>query len=177
MDESARIAGKSTFELCRELVSVLSARRETLAVCESLTAGLCAARIADVPGASAVLRGGFITYATDLKESLAGVSTATVEDHGVVSAQCVREMACGAQRRCDASWGLSLSGVAGPDSQDGHPAGTVFIGLAGPEGIRAVRAGGEEGLKGSRHEIREQAVRQAIGLLLLSIKEAQTADG
>lgn len=161
--------GTSTLDpqqLCHELVQVLTARKETVAVCESLTAGLCAARIADIPGASAVLRGGFITYATELKIELAGVLRETVEEFGVVSAQCVEEMADGARTQCASTWGIALSGVAGPDSQEGHPAGTVFIGIAGPDGTHAVKAGGSEGLAGSRQAIREHAVAHACAALL-----------
>lgn len=115
-----------------DLVHILTERGETLAFCESLTAGLASATVASVPGASHVLRGGLVTYATDLKESLAGVPAAVLEAHGPVAAVTARHMARGAQKACDATWGVALTGVAGPDPQDGHPVGEVHIAVAGP---------------------------------------------
>ena len=82
-----------------------------------------------VPGASAVYRGGLITYATDLKATLAGVSAVTLERDGPVAPTTAAELAIGAARRCAADWGLAVTGVAGPDPQDGHPVGQVFVGI------------------------------------------------
>lgn len=118
--------------LARDLVHTLTDRRETLALCESLTAGLASATVATVPGASAVLRGGLVTYATDLKASLAGVPEKILDRYGPVSAVTARHMARGAQSVCGATWGVALTGVAGPDPQDGHPVGEVHIAVAGP---------------------------------------------
>lgn len=114
------------------LVRTLTERGETLAFCESLTAGLACSTVASVPGASHVLRGGLVTYATDLKEALAGVPSSILETHGPVAASTARHMARGAQKACGATWGVALTGVAGPDSQDGHPVGEVHIAVAGP---------------------------------------------
>lgn len=114
------------------LVRTLTERGETLAFCESLTAGLASATVATVPGASNVLRGGLVTYATDLKGSLAGVPAEVLDRHGPVSAMTARHMARGAQSVCGATWGVALTGVAGPDPQDGHPVGEVYIAVAGP---------------------------------------------
>ncbi|WP_087118103.1 CinA family protein [Corynebacterium urinipleomorphum] len=114
------------------LVRTLTERGETLAFCESLTAGLASATAATVPGASKVLRGGLVTYATDLKGSLAGVPAAVLDRHGPVSSVTARHMARGAQSVCGATWGVALTGVAGPDPQDGHPVGEVHIAVAGP---------------------------------------------
>ncbi len=114
------------------IVDALKRRGETLAFAESLTAGLAAATVASVPGASAVLRGGVVTYATDLKHSLAGVDERLLADAGPVAAATAAAMADGARRVCGADWGVALTGVAGPDSQDGHPVGEVFVGVAGP---------------------------------------------
>lgn len=111
------------------LVREFTRRGLTIATAESLTAGLCAATIAEVPGASAVLRGGVIVYATELKHDLAGVSEETLRAHGPVAAETAVELAEGAARRCGADVGVALTGVAGPDPQDGHPAGEVFIGI------------------------------------------------
>src|SRR5699024_3768076 len=108
--------------------------------CESLTAGLASATVADVSGASTVLRGGLITYATELKVDLANVSQELIDVHGVVSDDVAAAMATGTREVCNSRWAVSLTGVAGPDAQDGHPAGEVFIGCAGPDGTSVVRA-------------------------------------
>ncbi|MFD1814136.1 CinA family protein [Rhodococcus gannanensis] len=144
------------------LVAELAGRGQTLASAESLTAGLFAATIAGVPGASAVLRGGVIVYATDLKAELAGVAEATLAADGPVASSTAAELAAGAATRCRADWGVGLTGVAGPDPQDGKPVGTVFVAVAGPDGVR-IR---ELMLPGGRWEIRRAAVDAAMSDLL-----------
>jgi nicotinamide-nucleotide amidase len=116
------------------VVAALAARGETLAVAESLTAGLLAATIVEVPGASAVFRGGLIVYATDLKASLAGVDATLLAERGPVDGKVASELARGARDRCGADWGLATTGVAGPTEQDGKAVGTVFVGLSTPSG-------------------------------------------
>lgn len=122
-------------DVAAHLVELLCERNQTVATCESLTAGLAAATIAGVPGASAVLRGGLVTYATDVKVHLAGVDPTTIETHGVISGYCALEMARGAQRRLDADWAVAFTGVAGPDRQDNHPVGEVWAAIVGPNDI------------------------------------------
>lgn len=112
------------------LVSALKARGWTVATAESLTAGLLAATIADVPGASAVLRGGLVVYATELKHVLADVPQQVLTRYGAVSAETARALATGAAARCGANVGIGLTGVAGPDEQEGRPVGTVFVGVS-----------------------------------------------
>lgn len=127
--------------VCAELVAELGRRGETVAVCESLTAGLAGAMLVDVPGASAVFRGGLVTYATELKHTLAGVPMEVLAHHGPVSKECATAMAVGVRERCDADWGVALTGVAGPDPQDNHPVGEVWIGFADAHGWSdAIRA-------------------------------------
>ncbi|MFD4294916.1 CinA family protein [Rhodococcus sp. NPDC058505] len=144
------------------LVAALTERRETVATAESLTAGLLAATIAGVPGASVVLRGGLIVYATDLKVGLAGVSAATLAADGPVAASTAAELATGAAARCGSDWGIGLTGVAGPDPQDGTPVGTVFLGVAGRDGVAVRRLT----LPGGRWEIRRAAVAEAVSDVL-----------
>jgi nicotinamide-nucleotide amidase len=105
----------------------LEERGWTLGVAESLTAGLIGARIGAVPGASRTFRGSIASYATEVKQSVLGVTT----DH-VVSEQCAIEMAVGAQRVLGADVGIAATGVAGPDEQDGQPPGTVWFAIALP---------------------------------------------
>ncbi|MEJ5919662.1 CinA family protein [Corynebacterium sp. H78] len=150
-----------------ELVVELRSQKLTVATCESLTAGLLSATIAGVPGASAVLRGGIITYATEMKHQLADVSVQLLHDYGPVSRQCAAAMADGARQRCDADFGVSLTGVAGPTEQDGHPVGEVWCGLSRAEGtvVKRLQLSPESG----RWGIRSEAVTRAIELLLEEI--------
>jgi nicotinamide-nucleotide amidase len=145
-----------------EVVRRLRGRRETFAVAESLTGGLLAATIVDVPGASLVFRGGLVVYATDLKATLAGVPPELLAAHGPVHPDVAAALAAGARARCGADWGLGTTGVAGPDPQDGVPVGTVYLGLAGPDGTREVR---RLDLAGDRPAIRRATVTAALDLL------------
>lgn len=132
----------------------------TVATAESLTAGMVAATIAEVPGASAVLRGGLIVYATDLKESLAGVPRQTLDEFGAVSPDTAAALANGAASRCSADIGIGLTGVAGPDRQEGHPPGTVFIGLSRNMSAKVHRLS----VNGDRARIRAAATLVGIDL-------------
>ena len=176
-------------EVARELIDELRSRNETICFCESLTAGLVSATLADVPGASAVLRGGLVVYATDLKHSLAGVSESVLAAHGPVSAATAREMARGARRVCEADWAAAVTGVAGPDTQDGHPVGEVWVGLSGARwtasssaaelvpaqaGRYALIEGSPEPVRvlaGQRNDIRRAAVHAALVGALAAIRE------
>ncbi|SHM43791.1 CinA family protein [Cryptosporangium aurantiacum] len=144
------------------VLAALRARGATLATAESLTGGMLAARLVDVPGASAVFRGGLVAYATDLKATLVGVESALLDRLGPVAGEVAAALAEGARQRCGADWGLGTTGVAGPDPQDGKPAGTVFIGVAGPGGAPAVR---ELHLTGDRPAIRAATVDAVLSLL------------
>ncbi|OLB79582.1 MAG: competence protein [Actinobacteria bacterium 13_2_20CM_2_71_6] len=151
------------------VLDVLRARGQTLAVAESLTGGLLAATIVDVPGASLAFRGGLVVYATDLKATLAGVPPELLAAHGPVDPDVAAALARGARLRCAADWGLSTTGVAGPDPQGDHPVGTVYLGLAGPDGVGTVR---RLNLTGDRANIRRAAVAHALELLSETLSEA-----
>jgi len=159
--------------LAREVLAALGRRSETLATAESLTGGLLGQLITDVPGASSSYLGGVISYATRLKATLAGVDPATLAALGPVAARTAAEMAAGVAGRCQADWGLATTGVAGPDAQDGHPVGQVFIGVHGPAGRRSVR---ELNLAGDRPEIRRQTAAYALQLLAMSLREESGGD-
>ena len=97
--------------------------------------------LTDAPGASVGYVGGVISYATRLKDTLAGVSPATLQAVGPVAEQTAAEMAEGVCRRCQADWGMATTGVAGPEPQDGHPVGEVFVAVAHPAyGLLRVKA-------------------------------------
>ena len=126
--------GNATFEQSHasalRLVHVLADAGLTVATCESLTGGLVGATITSIPGASAVFRGGLLTYASDLKAALAGVDAQWIAEHGVVNDTTARQMATGCAHTCQADLGLACTGVAGPDRQDGQRPGTVHIAVA-----------------------------------------------
>ncbi|WP_216216336.1 CinA family protein [Amycolatopsis aidingensis] len=145
----------------RAVVAALTGRGETVAAAESLTAGLLCATLAEVPGASAVLRGGLVVYATELKATLAGVDPGLLARHGAVHPEVAAQLAAGASRVCRAEWGLGLTGVAGPDPQDGIEPGTVYLGLHGPD-LRTTRA---LRLSGDRASIRVASAAAALDLL------------
>ncbi|GAA2544177.1 CinA family protein [Winogradskya consettensis] len=142
-------------------VALLVERGQTLAVAESLTGGLLAATIVEIPGVSAVFRGGLVVYATDLKHSLAGVPSGLLDERGPVDGEVAQALAEGARERCGADWGLATTGVAGPDPQDGKPVGLVYVAVAGPTN-KIVR---ELLLTGSRAAIRLGAMLSALDLL------------
>lgn len=148
--------------VAKQVLEALRASSQTLATAESLTCGLLAGTVASVPGASAVLRGGLAAYATDVKTSVLGVDRLLIAEAGVVSAPCAEAMAVQARRLFGADWSLSTTGVAGPDPQDGHPVGEVYVAVAGPGGgVDSARLD----LPGSRQEIRLATVLAALNLL------------
>lgn len=155
-----------------ELIELLSERRLTVAVAESLTGGLLVAELIRIPGASAVILGGVVAYNTALKHSVLGVDAALLAEHGPVHPEVARQMASGVRevlavdgRRADV--GLSTTGVAGPQAQDGHSPGTVFLGLALGDDVSSLRLD----LVGDRQTIRNRVVFES----LLRLKEALSA--
>jgi nicotinamide-nucleotide amidase len=144
-----------------EVHRLLAERDATVAVAESLTGGLLGAALTSMAGASATFRGGVLVYATDLKETLGGVPGPLLDAEGAVSAEVAAAMAAGVRDRTGATYGVALTGVAGPDLQDGHPAGTVFVAVAGPAGgqVRSLR------LRGDRAAIRSGTVDAALEML------------
>jgi nicotinamide-nucleotide amidase len=142
------------------LHAALLERGQTVGCAESLTGGELASLLSITPGASATFAGGVVTYATELKRRLLAV-TATQ----VVSGDCALQMASGVRDLLQVDWALSTTGVAGPDLQEGQPAGTVFVGLAGRATARFVRLS----LEGDRAAIRAGACAGALDLLLTEV--------
>jgi nicotinamide-nucleotide amidase len=143
------------------LVLELARRGQTVAAAESLTGGLLCATLVNVPGASQVLRGGLVVYATDLKASLAGVPAELLQRRGPVDPDVAVALARGARERCGADWGLATTGVAGPDPHDGVAVGTVHVAVADAADaqVRSLR------LDGGREAVRAGAVAAALDLL------------
>lgn len=154
------------------LIGLLRAGGWTLATCESLTGGGIGATLTSVPGASTVFRGGLITYASDLKASLAGVNADFIAEHGVINGRTAQEMAIGAASSCRADIGLSCTGVAGPDGEDGEAPGTVWLGLALPTGWDDRIRGRLLRLHGERGQIRAQTISSALAWLSECLGEA-----
>jgi nicotinamide-nucleotide amidase len=104
-----------------------------------------------------------ISYATRLKETLAGVDSETLSELGPVAERTAAEMAQGVAQRCNADWGIATTGVAGPDAQNSHPVGQVFVAVSHPAGdVLRVK---ELSLQGERAAIRQQAAIAALALL------------
>lgn len=152
--------------LASALQAELFKRSQMLATAESLTGGRLGDVMSAAPGASDTYLGGVISYATDVKHSVLGVSEETIEKHGVVSAECAEEMAAGVRKLVGADWAVSTTGVAGPAKQEDKPVGLVFIGVAGPGEVRSERFD----FDGDRAEIREKVVKAAIDLVLESVR-------
>lgn len=165
--EQSTAPGGQTERLATAIIRTMTERSLTLGTCESLTGGLVGAALTAVPGASKVYRGGFITYATELKTRLAGVDSALVDEFGVVNEETATQMAVGTLSGLGVQMALSCTGVAGPDPQDGQPVGTVWLALAidlpGPTHPVLTRP---LTLTGDRAQIRTQVVEQSLKMLL-----------
>jgi nicotinamide-nucleotide amidase len=151
--------------LAARLLALLNDRGETLATAESLTGGLVGATLTAIAGASATYRGGVVAYATDVKSSLLGVSGELLAARGAVDGDVAAAMATGVRRVLGADWGLALTGVAGPEPQDGRPVGTLYVGIVGPDGPAVA----EHRLSGDRHAIRVTSCRTALHALYLQL--------
>jgi nicotinamide-nucleotide amidase len=150
-------------ELARAVHELLLAQGATLAVAESLTGGALGAVMTAVPGVSATFRGGITAYATELKTELLGVPADLLAQKGPVNPLVAAAMAAGVRSRLGASYGLATTGVAGPDQQDGHRPGEVYLGLAGGGRLRLLHR--RLDLTGDRAAIRAGAVVAALGFL------------
>lgn len=162
-----------TADVASDVLAALETRGWTLAVAESLTGGAVCAELVGVPGASRVLLGGVVAYATAVKQTVLGVEPDLLAESGPVHPEVARQMAEGVRHAVAvegraADVGISTTGIAGPDSPDGQPVGTVHVGVALPFGSRtaAFHFGGD------RSEIRSQAVRAVLGELHRVLKDA-----
>ncbi|MWA14029.1 CinA family protein [Streptomyces sp. BA2] len=182
-----------------EVLRLLQARGETLAVAESLTGGLVAAEVTAVPGASRVFRGSVTAYATELKHEVLGVDGTLLAERGAVDAEVALQMAAGVRKVMGADWGVATTGVAGPEPQDGQAVGTVFVAVDGP-GSAVVGPGSAVGgadsmiggagsalrsegkvaalrLNGERSDIRMESVRSVLTLLVERLSGERAGNG
>ena len=148
--------------LASVVVEELKKRQKSITAAESLTAGLFQATLADFSGVSAIFNGGFVTYSLEEKSKMLDISEQELKEYGVVSEFTARKMAEQARLKTQSDYGVSLTGVAGPDSLEEHPAGTVFIGLAHAKGTEVIKAN----IAGrSRADVRHIAVMHAFNLV------------
>lgn len=152
----------------KELVDLMTKRSISLATCESITGGGIGAEITAVPGASNIYRGSLVTYAKDLKSTLAGVDEELIEHEGVINELTAIQMALGAQSRCDADWAVATTGVAGPTEVEGKKVGTVWFAVVGPAPGMSTRPQYTElkHFEGDRQAIRAAAIEHALAMLL-----------
>lgn len=150
-------------------VSVLEAakaRGVMIATAESCTGGMVAAALTDIPGSSAVVDRGMVTYTNAAKVEMLGVSQATLDAFGAVSEETAAEMARGALHHSHAQLAVSITGIAGPGGSDHKPEGRVCFAVAGPQGVTAQTV--EFGAQG-RAQVRAAARDHALGLLLAAL--------
>lgn len=148
--------------MARVVFDLLKKKHKTITAAESLTAGLFQSSIADFSGSSSVFNGGFVTYSIEEKSKMLQIPLEKLQEHGVVSHFTAEKMAEQSLKLIDADFGIGLTGVAGPDSLEGHPAGTVFIGIATREKVHSIRVliGGRR-----RSDVRHIACLYAFNLV------------
>ena len=167
LDDDIVAAGKKLLDICR--------RKELIiATAESCTGGLVAGTLTEIPGVSSMLDRGFITYSNEAKQEMLGVSAQTLEKYGAVSSQTAEEMARGALARAPVDLAVSVTGIAGPDSDDTQkPVGLVHFAAASRSGqlVHIEKKFGNPG----RSEIRKRSVLQAF-IMLHELAEKEPAN-
>ena len=158
------MADQSAIDAAKALLDICSRKKLTLATAESCTGGLVAATISEIPGSSAVLDRGFVTYSNEAKQQMLGVTPATIDVYGAVSTECAEEMAKGALAHASVDLAVSITGIAGPTGAvPGKPIGLVYFCAASRSGrvIAHDRKYGDIG----RTKVRDQSVLQALRML------------
>jgi nicotinamide-nucleotide amidase len=158
------MADQSAIDAAKALLDICSRKKLTLATAESCTGGLVAATISEIPGSSAVLDRGFVTYSNEAKQQMLGVTPAAIDVYGAVSTECAEEMAKGALAHASVDLAVSITGIAGPTGAvPGKPIGLVYFCAASRSGrvIAHDRKYGDIG----RTKVREQSVLQALKML------------
>lgn len=149
--------------MTKKVLEHLKSQHLTVSTCESCTGGLIAGALTDPAGASSVFVGGVVSYWTEIKHRVVGVSQETLDRFGAVSPQTAKEMAEGIRQVMGTDLGISVTGVAGPDSDDrGNPVGCVYLALADETTTTVYHP---DGLGSDRDTIRRNAVRFALSLL------------
>ena len=152
----------------QQLVSLCTSENITISSCESLTAGLFTSTIASIPGASSILKGGLVTYFTQMKTVLAHVDANLIQTYGVISEECARAMANETREIMDVDYCVSFTGNAGPSAWEEKPAGRVYCAIASARGVKVY---GFQCTSLSRNEVREHVVKQMIHILIQTIQK------
>jgi nicotinamide-nucleotide amidase len=155
------------------VVALLRGLDLSVGTAESLTGGLVCAALTSVPGASTVVRGGVVAYASEVKADLLGVDPELLAREGAVCEPVAAQLADGIRRVLGCAVGVSTTGVAGPDPADGQPVGTVFVGASGPWGIVVEPLA----LTGDRDQIRAASVLAALTLLERALENLRDGVG
>jgi nicotinamide-nucleotide amidase len=166
---SAFFYGYENDTLEKQTMDLLMKRNATVSSAESLTGGLFGRTMTDQPGSSSVFKGGIIAYSNELKKNLLSVPDSLIKEHGAVSEKCAEWMAEHIKKMAKTDYGISFTGVAGPEQQEEKPVGTIFIGLAGPQKTKVFPVK----LAGTRKSIREKTVKHGLYLLNRLVKEDQ----
>ncbi|KAK4172871.1 hypothetical protein QBC36DRAFT_304115 [Triangularia setosa] len=167
---------ETLLDIAADVIRLLKSANTTVGVAESLTAGGVMAALTSVPGASAAFRGGVVTYATPLKQTLLSVDANLIAREGVIHADVASQMAEGARKTTTydktlpTTWGIGTTGVAGPDKQDGKEVGTVYIGIASSTGSKAF---GPFNFPGTRERVRQATVIEALARLREELVDAK----
>ncbi|KAJ4112466.1 hypothetical protein NW768_011630 [Fusarium equiseti] len=173
---STQCLRRNTESLAHDVIHLLKQTHSTVAVAESLTGGSIMAALTSISGSSSVFRGGIVSYDTGLKTNILKVDKDVISQHGVVHEEVARQMATGIRDvtalETPTTWGVSTTGVAGPEPQDGKPAGTVFIGISGGGRDRAL---GPFRFEGGRDEIRRETIVEALEQLRKLLADRTTS--
>lgn len=154
--------------LAKETVKILKEKNKTITAAESLTAGLFQSTLGEISGVSQVFKGGFVTYSAEMKEKLLSIDSNLIETYGVVSRECAEAMAVQVRKIVDVDYGLSFTGVAGPDELENQPAGTVWIALADRKGIVDCQ---KFSFTRDRQAVRDASVMAGLNLLRKQLKK------
>ena len=164
------VFGVEEEELQHAVIQLLEQKRLSVATAESVTAGLVAEKLGEVPGASVCLRGGIVAYQNEIKADLLGVPEALIEEHGVISAPVVEAMAIGCRTRFQSDFAVSTVGLAGPGGGTPEkPVGLVFVGLAWNGGV------GSQSFSwiGTRRGVQSRTAKMALNRLRLHLLKSK----
>ncbi|RLL45383.1 competence/damage-inducible protein A [Oceanobacillus piezotolerans] len=159
--------GENDDTLEQQVIQLLKEKQLTIAAAESLTGGMFASKLISVSGASNVVQGGIVSYHANVKQKVLGVSKETIEKEGTVSKACASEMAAKVREKLDADIGISFTGVAGPNEEEGNPVGTVYIALHTISGKKQVF---HYEFMGDRSTIRHRATLKGLEILFQYLK-------